>query len=69
MHHDKAITAIHHAHDYSDTLTVYCSDGAVAGSSPETDPDPELIVETSRLRETRTRCLEGSPSGTGGDGI
>ena len=62
----SAITAIHHAHDYSDTLTVYCSDGAAAGSSPEPDPDPELIVETSGLRETRWRCLEGSPSGAGG---
>ena len=62
----SAITAIHHAHDYNDTLTVYCSDGAAAGSSPEPDPDPELIVETSGLRETRWRCLEGSPSGAGG---
>ena len=62
----SAITAIHHAHDYPDTLTIYCSDGAAAGSSPEPDPDPELIVETSGLRETRWRCLEGSPSGAGG---
>ena len=61
----SAITAIHHAHDYNDTLTVYCSDGAAAGSSPEPDPDPELIVETSGLRETRRRCLEGSPLGAG----
>ena len=62
----SAITAIHHAHDYNDTLTVYCSDGAAAGSSPEPDPDPELIVETSGGREVRWRCLEGSPSGAGG---
>ena len=62
----SAITAIHHAHDYHDTLTIYCSDGAAAGSSPEPDPDPELIVETSGGREVRWRCLEGSPSGAGG---
>ena len=49
----SAITAIHHAHDYPDTLTIYCSDGAVAGSSPEPDPDPELIVETSGGKEVR----------------
>ena len=61
----SAITAIHHAHDYHDTLMIYCSDGAAAGSSPEPDPDPELIVETSGGRE-RWRCLEGSPSGAGG---
>ena len=62
----SAITAIQHAHDYRDTLTIYCSDGAAAGSSPEPDPDPELIVETSGGREVRLRCLEGSPSGAGG---
>ena len=62
----RAITAIHHAHDYNDTLTVYCSIGAAAGSSPEPDPDPELIVETSGGREVRWCCLEGSPSGAGG---
>ena len=62
----SAVTAIHHAHDYSDTLTVYCSVGAAAGSSPEPDPDPELITETSGSRGTRRRCLEGSPSGKGG---
>ena len=62
----NAITAIHHAHDYNDTLTVYCSGGAPAGSSPEPDPDPELIVETSGGREVRWRCLEGSPSGASG---
>ena len=62
----SAITAIHHAHDYSDTLTVYYSVGAAAGSSPEPDPDHELITETSRSRGTRRRCLEGSPSGAGG---
>ena len=62
----SAITAIHHAHDYSDTLTVYCSVGAAAGSSPEPDPDPELIIETSGSREMQRRCLEGSPSGAGG---
>ena len=61
----SAITAIHHAHDYRDTLTVYFSVGA-ASSSPEPDPDPELIVETSGGREVRWRCLEGSPSGAGG---
>ena len=61
----SAITAIHHAHDYHDTLTIYCSDGAAAGSSPEPDPDPELIVETSGGREVHWRCLEGSPSGAG----
>ena len=61
----SAITAIHHAHDYHDTLTIYYSDGA-AGSSPEPDPDPELIVEISGGREVRWRCLEGSPSGAGG---
>ena len=60
------ITAIHHAHDYSDTLTIYCSDGAAAGSSPEPDQDPELIVETSGVREVRWCCLEGSPSGASG---
>ena len=65
----SAITAIHHAHDYHDTLTIYCSDGAAAGSSPEPDPDPELIVEISGGREVRWRCLEGSPSGAGRDGI
>ena len=62
----NAITSIHHAHHYHDTLTIYCSDGAAAGSSPEPDPDPELIVETSGGREVRWRCLEGSPSGAGG---
>ena len=62
----SAITAIHHAHDYSGILTVYCSVGAAAGSSPEPDPDPELIAETFGSRATRRRCLEGSPSGAGG---
>ena len=62
----SAITTIHHAHDYSDTLTVYCSVGAAAGSSPEPDPEPKLIVETNGGREVRWRCLEGSPSGAGG---
>ena len=61
----RAITPIHHTHDESDTLAVYCSDCTAAGSSPEPDPDPELIVETSGLRETRRRCLEDSPSGAG----
>ena len=49
----SAVTAIHHAHVYRDTLTVYCLVGAAAGSSPEPDPDPELITETSGLRGTR----------------
>ena len=62
----SAVTAIHHAHDYRDTLTVYCADGAAAGFSPEPDPDPELIVETSGGREVRWRWREGSPSGAGG---
>ena len=62
----NAITAIHHAHDYNDTLTVYCLGGAAAGSSPVPDPDPKLIVETSGGREVRWRCLEGSSSGAGG---
>ena len=62
----SAITAIRHAHDYNDTLTVYCSVGAAAGSSPEPDPDPELIIETSGSREMRRCCLEGSPSRVGG---
>ena len=62
----SAITAIHHAHDYHDTPTIYCSDGAAAGSSPELDPDPELIVETSWGEEVRWRSLEGFPSGAGG---
>ena len=62
----SATTPIHHAHDYDDTLTVYCSVGAAAGSSPEPDPDPELIVEISGGREVRWRCLEGSPSGASG---
>ena len=62
----SAITAIHHAHDYHDTLTIYCSDGAAVGSSPEPDLDPELVVETSGGREVRWRCLEGSPTGAGG---
>ena len=62
----STITTIHHAHDYHDTLTIYCSDGAIACSSPDPDPDPELIVETSGGREVRWRCLEGSPSGSGG---
>ena len=62
----NAITAIHHAHDYHDTLTIYCSDGAAAGPSPEPDPDPELIVETSGGREVHWRCLEGSSLGAGG---
>ena len=62
----SAITAIHHAHHYRDTLTIYCSDGAAAGSSPEPDPDPELIVETPGGIKTRWRYLEGSPSGAGG---
>ena len=61
----RAITPIHHTHDESDTLTVYCSDGAAAGSSPEPDLDLELIVETSGLREMRWCCVEGSPSGAG----
>ena len=61
----REITPNHHTHDESDTLMVYCSDGAAAGSSPEPDPDPELIVETSGLRETQQRYLEGSPSGAG----
>ena len=62
----SAGTAIHHAHDYHDTLTIYCSDGAAEGSSPESDPDPELIVETSGGSEVRWRYREGSPSGAGG---
>ena len=43
----SAITTIHHDHDYNDTLTVYCSVGAAAGSSAELVPDPELTTETS----------------------
>ena len=62
----SVITAIHHGHDYHDTLTIYCSDGAAACSSLEPDPDPELIVETSEGGEVSWRCLEGSPSGAGG---
>ena len=62
----NAITAIHHAHDYHDTLTIYYSDGAAVGSSLELDPDREVIVETSRGRGMHWRCLESSPSGAGG---
>ena len=58
-------TSIHHTHDKDDTLAIYCSPGAAAGSSPEPDSDPELIVETSGLKETRRHCLEDSPSGAG----
>ena len=49
---------------------LYCSAGA-AGSSPEEDSDPELtgLTETSGLKVTRRRCLEGSPSGAGGGRI
>ena len=49
------------------TWKLYYSVGA-AGSSPEADSDPELtgLTETSGLKVIRRRCLEGSPSGTGG---
>ena len=49
------------------TRKLYCS-ACAAGSSPEADSDPELtgLTETSGLKVTRRRCLEGSPSGAGG---
>ena len=44
---------------------------SATGSSPEADSDPELtgFTETSGLKVTRRRCLEGSPSGAGGGWI
>jgi hypothetical protein len=60
-------TSIHHTHDEDDTLAIYCSAGAAAGSSPEPDSDPKLIAETSGLKETRQRYLEDSPSGAGAE--
>ena len=52
------------------TRKLYCSAGAV-GSSPDADSDLELtgLTETSGLKVTRRRCLEGSPSGAGGGRI
>ena len=49
------------------TRKLYCSAGG-AGSSREADSDPELtgLTETSGLKVTRRRCLEGSHSGAGG---
>ena len=64
----SAVTAIHHAHVYRDTLTVYCLVGAAAGSSPESDPDLELVARHPGQEERDDAALRALPQGQAGDG-
>ena len=50
------------------TQKLYYS-ASVAGSSPDSDLELTWLTETSGLKVTRRRCLEGSPSGVGGGWI